>query len=123
MGRSKGEPRVFEFDANTDRQQTCYLMVMMMMMMMVVYVGGVGSCDGLSKTHFFLSHCPLSPLPSGLMWIFSTEFLYFSLCHFLVVIVFEGKLLPIFANTYFFRVYVFFCEWRVLLILDCSGQK
>ena len=77
------------------------IMMMVVMMMMVVYVGGVGSCDGLSKTHFFLSHCPLSPLPSGLMWIFSTEFLYFSLCHFLVVIVFEGKLLSIFANTYF----------------------
>ena len=68
------------------------IMVMMMMMMMVVYVGGVGSCDGLSKTHFFLSHCPLSPLPSGLMWIFSIEFLYFSLCHFLVVIVFEREI-------------------------------
>ena len=68
------------------------IMVMMKMMMMVVYVGGVGSCDGLSKTHFFLSHCPLSPLPSGLMWIFSTEFLYFSLCRILVVIVFEREI-------------------------------
>ena len=77
------------------------VVMMMVVMMVMVYVGGVGSCDGLSKTHFFLSHCPLSPLPSGLMWIFSTEFLYFSLCHFLVVIVFEGKLLSIFANAYF----------------------
>ena len=73
-------------DGGDDDGGEMMVVMMMMMMMMVVYVGGVGSCDGLSKTHFFLSHCPLSPLPSGLMWIFSTEFLYFSLCHFLVVI-------------------------------------
>ena len=59
-------------------------MMMMMMIMMVVYVGGVGSCDGLSKTHFFLSHCPLSPLPSGLMWILPIEFfVFFSVSFFL----------------------------------------
>ena len=82
----------------------------MVVMMMVVYVGGGGSCDSLSKTHFFLSHCPLSPLPSGLC-VASWWSLFL-----------KGKLLSIFANAYF-SVYVFICEWRVLLILDCSGQK
>ena len=38
MGRSSAEPRVFEFDANTDRQQTYYLMMMMVMIMTVVVV-------------------------------------------------------------------------------------
>ena len=36
MGRSKGEPRVFEFDANTNRQQTYYLMITMVVRMIMM---------------------------------------------------------------------------------------
>ena len=48
-----------------------------------VYVGAVGSSDGLSKTHFFLQHCSIvsalqSPLPSGGHVDFSNHFLLIS---------------------------------------------
>ena len=49
-----------------------------------MYVGAVGSSDGLSKTHFFLQHCSIvsalqSPLPSGGDVDFPDHFLLISL--------------------------------------------
>ena len=46
MGRISAEPRVFEFDANTDRQQTYYLMMMMVVVVMAELIYGATSATG-----------------------------------------------------------------------------
>ena len=38
MGRSQGEPRVIEFDAKTDRQQTYYLMIIVVVRMIIIKI-------------------------------------------------------------------------------------